>query len=127
VLHAQPISASKIKINYTVILLKCFVYLLYFEGVDKLQVFENSSRKILAPRGMKYLGHLEYYIRRDFMTYTCPPSVVRVVRYRRRRWAGNVDRMGNKNHIYSRMLEGCQLEDRGWNWLRIVSSGGLYY
>jgi hypothetical protein len=52
------------------------------------------------------------------------PSVDRIVKCKRLRWARHVDRMGEASSAYR--IKVMRIGD-GWNWLRIVSNGGLVY
>jgi hypothetical protein len=46
-------------------------------------------------RGRKWQGADEDCIMRSFITYTLHPSIFRVIKSRRMRWVGHVERMGD--------------------------------
>jgi hypothetical protein len=75
------------------------------KGVYGLRVFENRVlRKILGPRRDEVTGErkLHYEERRDLYS---SPSITRIIKSKRMRWAGHVARMEDKRNAY-RLLVG---------------------
>jgi hypothetical protein len=72
----------------------------------KLNVFENRVlRRIFGPKrdGMK--GGWRKMHNESFAICTLHPSIIRIIKSRRMRWAGHVARMGEKRNVY-RLLVG---------------------
>jgi hypothetical protein len=71
----------------------------------KLRVFENRvMRKIFGPmrdgvtRGWRKLHNEELH------NLHSSPSIIRIIKSRRMRWAGHVARMGEKRNVYSLLV-----------------------
>ena len=100
----------KIKIYRTIILpvvlYGCETGLLTLREERKLRVFENIVlRSIFGPRRDKVMGEWRRLHNKGLNDLYSSPSIVRVIKSRRMRWAGHVARMGEKRGVY-RVLVG---------------------
>ena len=72
----------------------------------RLRVFENRVlRRIFGPRRDKVTGEWRRLHDEELSDLYSSPSIVRVIKSRRMRWAGHVLRMGEKKGVY-RLLVG---------------------
>jgi len=116
----------------------------------RLRVFENRVlRKVFGPKRDDVTGEWRKLHNVELNDLYSLPSIVRVVKSRRMRWAGHVARMGEDRGVHRvlvgkpegkrplgdqdvdgriilrwifRKLEG--VVGTGWNWLRIGTGGG---
>jgi hypothetical protein len=112
IIHSEifclPFSYRKnlnIKIYKTVILpvvlYGCEAWSLTFREERRLRVFENRVlRKIFVPKGEEDGSWRKFYNDELHSLYSSP-NIVRVIKSRRMRWAGNVARMGEGRCVYS--------------------------
>jgi hypothetical protein len=69
-------------------------------------VFENRVlRRISGPKRDKVTGEWRKLHNEELCDLYCSPSIIRIIKSRRMRWAGHVARMGEKNNAY-RILVG---------------------
>jgi hypothetical protein len=100
----------KIRI-YKTILLPVVVYgrgtwSLTLEEEHRLRVFENRVlRKISRPKRDEVTGGWRKLHNEEFHNLYCSPSIIRIIKSRRMRFAGYVARMGEKRNAY-RILVG---------------------
>jgi hypothetical protein len=138
----------KIKIYRTIILpvllYGCETWSLILREERRLRVFENRMlRRIFGPKSDEVTGEWRKLHNEEFSDLYSLPSIVRVVKSRRMRWAGHVVRMGEGRGVY-RFLVGKSEGKRplgrprrrwifrkwegvmgiGWSWLRIGTGGG---
>ena len=72
----------------------------------KLRVFENRVlRKIFGPRRDEVRGEWRRLNNEELNNLYSSPNIVRVMKWRRMRWAGHVARMGKERKLY-RVLVG---------------------
>jgi len=72
----------------------------------KLRVFENMVlRRIFGPRRDEAMGEWRRLHNKELNDLYSSPSIVRVIKSRRMRWAGHVARMGEERGVY-RVLVG---------------------
>jgi hypothetical protein len=72
----------------------------------KLRVFENMVlRRIFGPRRDEVAGEWRRLHNEALNDLYCSPNIVRVIKWRRMRWAGHVVRMGEEKGVY-RVLVG---------------------
>jgi hypothetical protein len=72
----------------------------------KLRVSENMVlRRIFGPRRDEVTGEWRRLHNEEQNDLYCSPSIVRVIKSRRMRWAGHVARMGEERGVY-RVLVG---------------------
>jgi hypothetical protein len=75
-------------------------------------VFENRVlRRILGPKRDEMMGEWRKLHNEELRDLYSSPSVIRIIKSRRMRWAGHVARMGEKRNAY-RLLVG-KLEGKG--------------
>ena len=100
----------KIKIYRTIILpvvlYGCEAWSLTMREESKLRVFENMVlRRIFGPRRDEVMGEWRKLHNEELNDLYCSPNIVRVIKWRRMRWAGHVARMGEERGVY-RVLVG---------------------
>jgi len=100
----------KIKIYRTVILpvvlYGCETWSLTLREEKKLRVFENRVlRKIFGPRRDEVMGEWRRLHNGELNDLYSSPNIVQVIKSRRMRWAGHVERMGEERGVY-RVLVG---------------------
>ena len=72
----------------------------------KLRVFENMVlRRIFEPRRDEVTGQWRRLHNEELNDLYCSPNIVRVIKWRRMRWAGHVARIGEERAVY-RVLVG---------------------
>jgi hypothetical protein len=72
----------------------------------RLRVFENRMlRRIFGPRRDEVTGEWRKLYNEELSHLYCSPNIVRVIKSRRIRWAGNVACMGQRRGVY-RVLVG---------------------
>ena len=100
----------KIKIYSTkilpVVLYGCENWSLTLREERKLRVFENMVlRRIFGPRRDEVTGEWRRLHNEELNDLYCSPNIVRVIKSRKMRWAGNVACMGGERGVY-RVLVG---------------------
>jgi len=88
----------KIKIYRSVILpvvlYGCETWSLTLREERRLRVFEiKVLRRIFGPRGDEVTGDWRRLHNEELNNLYCSPNIVRVIKWRRMRWAGHVARM----------------------------------
>ena len=69
-------------------------------------IFYNQVlRRIFGPRRDEVTGEWRKLHNEELNDLYCSPSIVRVIKWRRMRWAGHVERMGERRGVY-RVLVG---------------------
>ena len=69
-------------------------------------IFYNQVlRRIFGPRRDEVTGEWRKLHNEELNDLYCSPSIVRVIKWRRMRWAGHVERMGERRDVY-RVLVG---------------------
>jgi hypothetical protein len=69
-------------------------------------VFENRLlRRIFGPKRDEVTGEWRKLHNEEFRDLYSSPSIIRIIKLRRMRWAGHVARMGEKRTVY-RLLVG---------------------
>jgi hypothetical protein len=72
----------------------------------RLRVFENKVlRRIFRPKGDEVTGGWRKLHNEELRHLYSSPSIIRIIKSRRMRWAGHVARMGEKRSAY-RLLVG---------------------
>jgi len=93
----------KIKIYRTlilpVVLYGCETWSLTLREERRLRVFENRVLRIFGPKRDKVTGKWRK-LHKGLNDLYCSPSIFRVIRSRRMRWAGHVACMGDRRGIY---------------------------
>jgi hypothetical protein len=76
----------------------------------RLRVFENRVlRRIFGPKRDEVTGEWRKLHNKELHDLYSSPSIIRIIKSRRMRWAGHVARMGEKRKAY-RLLVGSQRE-----------------
>jgi len=72
----------------------------------RLSVFENRVlRRIFGPKRDEVTGDGRKLYNEELYDVYCSPNIVRVIKWRRMRWAGHVARMG-RGEVYTRFWWG---------------------
>jgi hypothetical protein len=72
----------------------------------RLRVFENRVlRKIFGPKRDEVSGEWRKLHNEELRGLHSPPSIIRIIRSRRMRWACHVARMGEKRNAYRLLVE----------------------
>jgi hypothetical protein len=100
----------KIRIYKTIILPVvlngCETWSLTLREEHRLRVFENRVlRRIFGPKRDEVTGEWRELHNKELHDLYASPSIIRIIKLRRMRWAGHVARMGEKRHAY-RLLVG---------------------
>ena len=78
-----------------VVLYGCETWSLTLREERRLRVFENKVlRRIFGPRREEVTGEWRRLHNEELNDLYCSPNIVRVIKWRRMRWAGHVARMG---------------------------------
>jgi hypothetical protein len=84
----------------------CETWSLTVRQEHKLRVFENRVvRRILGPKRDGVTGGWRQLNNEELHNLYSSPSIIRIIKSRRMRWAGYVARMGEKRNVY-RLLVG---------------------
>jgi hypothetical protein len=71
----------------------------------KLRVFENRVlRRIFGPKMDGVTGGWRELHNEDLHNLYSSPSIIRIIKSRRMRWAGHVARMGKKRNVYRSLV-----------------------
>jgi hypothetical protein len=89
-----------------VVLYGCETWSLTVREEHKLRVFENRVvRRIFGPKWEGVTGGWRKLHDEELHNLYSSPSIIRIIKSRRMRWAGHVARMGEKRNVY-RLLVG---------------------
>jgi hypothetical protein len=134
-----------------VVLYGCETWSLTLREEHRLRVFENRVwRRIFAPKRDEVTGGWRKLHDEELHNLYSSPSLIRMIKSRRMRWAGHVARMGAKRNAYiilvgnpegkrplgrprRRWVDNIKMDLReigldmgiGSIWIRIGTSGGL--
>jgi hypothetical protein len=111
-----------------VVLCGCGTWSLALREKHRLRVFENRVMRIFGPKRNEVIGGCRKLHNEELHNLYCSPSIIRIIKSRRMRWAGHVARMGeneNENRILIGKPEGkrplrrprCRWEDSN-KWIR---------
>ena len=90
----------------SVALCRCETWSLILREERKLSMFENMVlRRIFVPRRDEVTGEWRRLHKEVLNDLYSSPNIVRVIKWRRMRWAGHVARMGEERGVY-RVLVG---------------------
>ena len=83
-----------------IVLYGCETWSLTLREERKLRVFENMVlRKIFGPRKDEVTGEWRRSDNEELNDLYCSPNIVRVIKWRRMRWAGHVACMGEERGV----------------------------
>jgi hypothetical protein len=89
-----------------VVLYGCETWSLTLREEHRLRVFENRVlRRIFGTKGDEVTGEWRKLHNEELRDMYSSPSIIRIIKLRRMRWAGHVARMGQKRNTY-RLLVG---------------------
>jgi len=72
----------------------------------RLRVFENRVlRRIFGPKRDEVTGKWRKLHNEELNDLYSSPNIVRVIKYRKMRWAGHVARMGERRGVYTVVVE----------------------
>jgi hypothetical protein len=100
----------KIRIYKTIILpvvlYGCETWSLTLREEHRLRVFENRVlRRLFGPKRDEVTGEWRKFHNEELRDLYSSPSIIRIIKSRRMRWAGHLARMGEKRNAY-RLLVG---------------------
>jgi hypothetical protein len=84
-----------------VVLYGCETWSLTLKEEHRLRVFENRVlRRIFGRKGDEVTGEWRKLLNKEHRDLYSSPSIIRIIKSRRMRWAGHVARMGTRGtHI----------------------------
>jgi hypothetical protein len=89
-----------------VVLYGCETWSLTLREEHRLRVFENRLlRRIFVPKRDEVMGEWRKLHNKELHDLYSSPSIIRIIKSQRMRWAGNVAQMGEKKTAY-RLLMG---------------------
>jgi hypothetical protein len=68
-------------------------------------------RKIFGPKRDEVMGEWRKFPNEELRDLYSSPSIIRIIKSRRMRWAGHVARMGETRNAYSLFVEGQKERD----------------
>jgi hypothetical protein len=84
-----------------VVLYGCETWSLTVREKHKLRVFENKMlRRIFGPKRDRVTGGWRKLHDEELHNLCSSPSIIRIIKSRRMRWAGHMARMGEKRNVY---------------------------
>jgi hypothetical protein len=84
-----------------VVLYGCETWSLTVREEHKLRVFENKVlRRIFGPKKDGVTGGWRKLHNEELHNFYSSPSIIKIIKLRRMRWAGHVARMGEKRNVY---------------------------
>jgi hypothetical protein len=98
-----------------VVLYGCEIWLLTLREEHELRVFENKVLRIFGPNRDEVRGGWRKLHNEELRDLYSSPSIIRIMKSRRMRWAGHVARMGEKRNAY-RLLVGKPQGKRPLDW-----------
>jgi hypothetical protein len=97
-----------------VVLYGCETWFLTLKEEHKLRVFEKRVlRRIFGPKRDRVTGGCRELHNEELHNLYSSPSIIRIIKSRRMRWAGHVARMGEKRNLY-RLLKPLGRPRRTW-------------
>jgi hypothetical protein len=117
-----------------VVLYGCETSSLILREEHRLRVFENKAlRRIFGLKRDEVIGGWRKLHNEELHNLYCSPSIIRIIKKSRMRWAGHVARMGKRRNAYRILMgnpegkSGSSRDRMGWYgliWFRIGTSGG---
>jgi hypothetical protein len=95
-----------------VVLSECETWSLTLIEEYRLRVLENRVlRRIFGPKRDEVTGEWRKLHNKELRDLYCLPSIIRIIKSRRVRWAENVARMGEKRNTYRLLWESQRERD----------------
>jgi hypothetical protein len=89
-----------------VVLYGCETWSLTLREEHKLRVFENRVlRRIFGPKKDEMTGEWRKLHNKELRDLYSSPSIIRIIKSRRMRWAGHVAQMEDKRNAYRLLVE----------------------
>jgi hypothetical protein len=96
----------------SVVLYGCETWSLTLREEHRLRVFENMVlRRIFGPKRDEETGGWRKLRNEELRDLYSSPSIIRMIKSRRMRWAGHVARMGEKKNAYRLLWESQRERD----------------
>jgi hypothetical protein len=108
---SSPLLSKNVKVRIyktiilPVVLYGCELWSLTVREEHKLRVFENRMLRISGPKRDGVTGGRRKLYNEELHNLYSSPSIIRIIKSKRMRWAGDVARMGEKRNVY-RLLVG---------------------
>jgi len=84
-----------------VVLYRCETWSLTLRDEPRLRVFENRVlRTIFGPKRDEVTGEWRKLHNEELNDLCCSPNIVRVIKSRRMRWEGHVERIGDRRGVF---------------------------
>jgi hypothetical protein len=83
-------------VELPVVLYGCETWSLTLREEDRLRVFENRVLRIFGPKRDEVTGGWRKLLNEELLNLYSSPSIFRMIKSRRMRWAGHVARMGRR-------------------------------
>jgi hypothetical protein len=99
-----------------VVLHGCETWSLTVREKHKLRVFEDRVLRIFGPKRDGVMGGWRKLHNEELHNLCSLPSIIRIIKSRRMRWAGHVARMGEKMNVY-KLLVGKSEGERSRRWI----------
>jgi hypothetical protein len=91
----------------------CETWSLTLREEHKLRVFENRMlRRIFGPKRDEVKGEWKKLHNEELRDLYSSPSIIRIIKSRRMKWAGHAARMGEKRNSYRLLCESQWERDR---------------
>jgi hypothetical protein len=88
-----------------VILYECETWPLTLREEHRLRVFDNKVlRRIFGPKKDEVIGGWRKLHNKELRDLCFLPSIIRIIKSRRMRWAGHVAPMGEKRNVYKLLV-----------------------
>jgi hypothetical protein len=101
----QSLLSSRLLSKILKILHGCETWSLTLREEHRLRVFENRVlRRIFGPKGDEVIGEWRKLHNKELHDLYFSPSIIRIIKSRRMRWAGHVARMGEKMNSYGLLV-----------------------
>jgi hypothetical protein len=90
----------------SVVLYECETWSLTLREEHRLEVFEKRVlRKVFGPKRDEVTREWRKLHNEELHDLHSSPSIIRIMKARRMRWAGHVARMGEKRNVYRLLVE----------------------
>jgi hypothetical protein len=105
IFQVPTLTSLYLSLGHAVILYGCETWSLTLREEHRLRVCENRVLRIFGPKRDEVTGEWRKLHNEELRDFYSSPSIIRIIKLRRTRWAGHVARMGEKRNAY-RLLVG---------------------